>query len=190
MHTENSLRQVPADGTITGIKGNILMDTLTVTTDSPEQTRSLGIHLGRLACGDEIYLLTGNLGTGKTHLVQGIGFGLGVKEYACSPSFMIAREYHGRLTLYHLDLYRLDQIEEIVDLGIDQYFSSDALCAIEWAEKGSGVLPGYNLTVEMEHLGGDNRRITFIPHGEHYNGLVTRLKDALMHDSEVKWNFQ
>jgi tRNA threonylcarbamoyladenosine biosynthesis protein TsaE len=166
------------------------MNNLTVCTDSPEGTRSLGTQLGKLASGDEVYLLTGNLGTGKTHLVQGIGFGLGVKEYACSPSFMIAREYHGRLMLYHLDLYRLDHIEEIVDLGIDQYFSSDAVCAIEWAEKGNGVLPEDNLSVKMEHLGNDNRRITFIPHGEHYVQLVRRLKDALSKDSEVKWNFQ
>ena len=186
----NHIAQVPQDGTITGIKGTIIMHTLTITTNSPEQTRSLGTHLGRLASGAEIYLLTGNLGTGKTHLVQGIGFGLGVKEYACSPSFMIAREYHGRFKLYHLDLYRLDNVEEIVDLGIDQYFSSDALCAIEWAEKGRGVLPRDNLAVKMEHLGGDNRRITFIPHGKHYTELIRRLKDALVTESEVKWNFQ
>jgi tRNA threonylcarbamoyladenosine biosynthesis protein TsaE len=166
------------------------MDNLTVTTHSPEQTRSLGAHLGRLANGNEIYLLTGNLGTGKTHLVQGIAFGLGVKEYACSPSFMIAREYHGRLILYHLDLYRLDHIEEIVDIGIDQYFSSDAVCAIEWAEKGSGVLPQDNLTVKMKHLNGDDRKVSFIPYGRPYIELVRKLKDALARDSEVKWNFQ
>jgi tRNA threonylcarbamoyladenosine biosynthesis protein TsaE len=87
------------------------MANLTVTTHSPEQTRRLGTFIGGLARGNDLYLLKGNLGTGKTHLVQGIAFGLGIKEYACSPSFMIAREYHGRLALYHLDLYRLDQIE-------------------------------------------------------------------------------
>lgn len=166
------------------------MDSLTITTGSPEETRSLGAHLGRLSEGGDIYLLTGNLGTGKTHLVQGIAFGLGVREYACSPSFMIAREYHGRLMLYHLDLYRLDDIEEIVDLGLDQYFCDDAVCAIEWAEKGNGVLPSDNLTIEMEHLGDDNRQITFIPHGSHYVSLVRLLKEAFIKDSEVKWNFQ
>lgn len=166
------------------------MNTLTVNTCSPEQTRALGTLLGRLASGDEIYLLTGNLGTGKTHLVQGIGFGLGVKEYACSPSFMIAREYHGRLTLYHLDLYRLDEIEEIVDLGIEQYFSNDSVCAIEWAEKGNGVLPAENLLIELEDLGGDSRRIKFIPHGEHYIELVEKLRETLSKDSMSKWNFQ
>jgi tRNA threonylcarbamoyladenosine biosynthesis protein TsaE len=166
------------------------MDNLSVITHNPEQTRSLGSQLGRLSGGNELYLLTGNLGTGKTHLVQGIAFGLGVKEYACSPSFMIAREYHGRLTLYHLDLYRLDMIEEIVDLGIEQYFNSDSVCAIEWAEKGGGVLPQDNLTVEMQHLPGDDRKITFTPHCEHYIELIKQLKNSLSKDSEATWNFQ
>jgi tRNA threonylcarbamoyladenosine biosynthesis protein TsaE len=75
------------------------MPNFSITTHSPEQTRRLGRHMGCLATGGDLYLLKGNLGTGKTHLVQGIAFGLGIKEYACSPSFMIAREYHGRLTL-------------------------------------------------------------------------------------------
>ena len=166
------------------------MNILTVNTDSPEQTRALGAMLGNVASGDDLYLLAGNLGAGKTHLVQGIGFGLGVKEYACSPSFMIAREYHGRLTLYHLDLYRLDEIEEIVDLGIEQYFSSDAVCAIEWAEKGQGVLPAENLLIELTDLGGDNRRIRFVPHGNHYVELVNKLRESLSKDSLAKWNFQ
>ena len=163
---------------------------LTVYTGSPEETRNLGRLLGSLASGGEVYLLTGNLGTGKTHLVQGIGFGLGVKEYACSPSFMIAREYHGRLMLYHLDLYRLDRIEEIVDIGVEQYFNNNSVCAIEWAEKGSGVLPAENLSIELEDLGSDKRRITFISHGERYSELVRRLRESLGHKSEVAWNFQ
>lgn len=163
---------------------------MTVYTGSPQETRNLGRLLGSLASGGEVYLLTGNLGTGKTHLVQGIGFGLGVKEYACSPSFMIAREYHGRLMLYHLDLYRLDRIEEIVDIGVEQYFNNNSVCAIEWAEKGSGVLPAENLSIEIEDLGDDNRRITFVSHSEHYANLVQRLREALSLESEVAWNFQ
>lgn len=135
-------------------------------------------------------MLSGNLGAGKTHFVQGIAFGLGVREYACSPSFMIAREYHGRLTLYHLDLYRLDQIEEIIDLGIDQYFNCDAVCAIEWAEKGHGVLPQENLTIEMHYMKNDDRLISFIPHGGHYGTLVQKLRDNIIKDSEATWNLQ
>jgi tRNA threonylcarbamoyladenosine biosynthesis protein TsaE len=160
----------------------------TLVTHSPEQTRKLGAIIGALSLGNDIYLLSGNLGTGKTHLVQGIAFGLGVKEYACSPSFMIAREYHGRLNLYHLDLYRLDRLEEIVDLGLDEYFRSDSVCAIEWAEKGSGLLPGDNLTVEMEHVRGDDRKITFVPRGRRYVQLVKELKKTIQKDKEYKWN--
>jgi len=164
------------------------MTKFTVTTHNPEETRRLGRFIGGLARGNDLYLLKGNLGTGKTHLVQGIAFGLGIKEYACSPSFMIAREYHGRLALYHLDLYRLDRIEEINDLGLDEYFRPDAVCAIEWAEKGSGVLPQDNLTIELEHLPADAREITFLPQGTRYIEMAGLLKDTLSQDGEVLWN--
>jgi tRNA threonylcarbamoyladenosine biosynthesis protein TsaE len=158
-----------------------------VTTHNPEQTRKLGQIIGELARGNDIYLLKGNLGTGKTHLVQGIAFGLGIKEYACSPSFMIAREYIGRLALHHLDLYRLDHIEEIADLGLDEYFRADAVCAIEWAEKGTGVLPQDNLTIELEHLPGDAREITIKPQGTRYIELAGAIKHALAQDTELIW---
>jgi tRNA threonylcarbamoyladenosine biosynthesis protein TsaE len=163
------------------------MANFTVTTYSAEQTRRLGRFIGGLAQGNDLYLLKGNLGTGKTHLVQGIAFGLGIKEYACSPSFMIAREYHGRLALNHLDLYRLDHIEEITVLCLDEYFRPDAVCAIEWADKGSGILPQDNLTIELEHLPGDVRNITFSPQGTRYIELAGAVKDALAKDGEVTW---
>ncbi|MFA5078465.1 MAG: tRNA (adenosine(37)-N6)-threonylcarbamoyltransferase complex ATPase subunit type 1 TsaE [Dehalococcoidia bacterium] len=163
---------------------------LSVITGSPDQTRRLGMHIGRLAEGNQVYLLTGNLGTGKTHLVQGIAFGLGIDEYACSPSFMIAREYHGRLPLYHLDLYRLDHLEEIAGIGLDEYFRDDSVCAIEWADKGTDVLPGNNLTIRLTHLPGEKRSISFIPHGKRYDELVKRLKASLQNDREDKWNWQ
>lgn len=163
------------------------MSNLTVTSHSPEDTRKLGRIIGGLAQGNDLYLLEGNLGTGKTHLVQGIAFGLGIREYACSPSFMIAREYHGRLALHHLDLYRLDHIEEIADLGLDEYIRPGAVCAIEWAEKGSGVLPQDNLTVQLEHLPGDSRVITFLPRGKRYDKLSAAIGEALARDRELTW---
>ncbi|MHB8085048.1 MAG: tRNA (adenosine(37)-N6)-threonylcarbamoyltransferase complex ATPase subunit type 1 TsaE [Dehalococcoidia bacterium] len=166
------------------------MDNFSLATRSPEETLKLGAILGSLAQGGDIFLLSGNLGAGKTCLVQGIAFGLGVKEYACSPSFMIAREYHGRLALYHLDLYRLDNIEEIFDLGLDEYFRDDAVCAIEWAEKGGGALPGDTLVIELADTGEDSRRISFIPRGSRNAGLVKKLKEKLKQDKERKWNFQ
>lgn len=169
---------------------NFSNNSLSIITGSPDQTRRLGMHIGRLAEGNQVYLLTGNLGTGKTHLVQGIAFGLGIGEYACSPSFMIAREYHGRLNLYHLDLYRLDHLEEIAGLGLDEYFRDDSVCAIEWAEKGAAVLPGDNLTISLAHMPGDGRRITFVPRGNRYMKLIERLKSSLQNDREEKWNSQ
>ena len=80
---------------------------------SPRQTQLLGRQIGKLAQRGDILLFTGNLGTGKTCLIQGIAYGLGIKEHPFSPSFVIVREYHGRLHLYHIDFYRLDHVEEI-----------------------------------------------------------------------------
>lgn len=101
---------------------------------------------------------------------------------------MIAREYHGRLNLYHLDLYRLDHIDEIIDLGIDEYFYHNAVCAIEWAEKGFQVLPEDNLTILLEHMQENQRGITFNPKGQRYFELVQELKDRLTQDNVEKWN--
>ena len=164
------------------------MQALKLITRSPEQTQQLGSHIGQLATGGDIYLLSGNLGTGKTCLVQGIAFGLGVKEYACSPSFMIAREYHGRLALYHLDLYRLDHIEEIIDLGINEYFKDDSVCAIEWAEKGGVALPHDSLIIRLRHLPGDERELTFEPKGKRYVELIRRFKEIVDTGRGGKWN--
>lgn len=165
------------------------MNELTVITHSPEQTQHLGTILGRLASGGEIFLLIGNLGTGKTHLVQGIAFGLGVREYACSPSFMIAREYNGRLKLNHLDLYRLNNPVELIDLGLEEYLRPDSVCAVEWAEKGEQLFPHDNLTIRMERLGDSNRKITFIPHGSFYNQLTIKLIQELKRN-KIEWSYQ
>jgi len=165
------------------------MAKLRLITQSPGQTQKLGFYIGQLAKGNEVFLLRGNLGAGKTCLIQGIAFGLGVKEYTSSPSFMIAREYHGRCKMYHLDLYRLDKIQEIVDLGIEEYFDHDAVCAIEWAEKGQSVLPHDNLAINLQYIIENQRKITFKPHGHNYNELIQHLKKMLDSDKEIKWSF-
>ena len=139
---------------------------------SARQTQSLGRQLGKHAQAGDVYLLTGNLGAGKTCLTQGIAWGLGVKEYAFSPSFIIAREYHGRLLLYHIDLYRLDRIEEIVDLGLDEYFYGGGICVIEWAEKGITVLPQENLLVKLSYISDTERSLSLEPQGKRYSQLL------------------
>jgi tRNA threonylcarbamoyladenosine biosynthesis protein TsaE len=155
------------------------MKSLKLITHSPEETRSLGEHLGNLARPGDIYLLSGNLGVGKTCLTQGIVWGLDSREYALSPTFVLMREIHGRLTLYHIDLYRLDRIQEIADLGLDDYLYGRGLCVIEWAEKGAGILPAGHLLIKIDYLSDTERSFHFLPHGREYAKLLEQLKPLL-----------
>jgi tRNA threonylcarbamoyladenosine biosynthesis protein TsaE len=154
------------------------MQSLTLNSYSPEQTQLLGNYLGKLARKADLFLLTGQLGTGKTCLVQGIARGLYVKEYAFSPSFVILRQYHGRLPLYHIDFYRLDCIEEIADLGLEDYFYGDGVCVIEWADKGLQVVPQDNLLISIHYVPVSEtvRSIRLKSQGERYNELIKQLK--------------
>ena len=154
------------------------MEYLKLNSPSPEQTQLLGSYLGELAQKADVFLLVGELGTGKTCLVQGIARGLDVIEYAFSPSFVILREYHGRLPLYHIDFYRLDHIEEIADLGLEDYFYGDGLCVVEWAEKGLQVLPQDNLLITLHYTPASEtkRSIILKPRGKRYYELIEQLK--------------
>ena len=143
---------------------------------SPEQTQSFGVQIGELSlCGDT-FLLVGSLGVGKTCLTQGVAWGLGVKEYAASPSFVVVRELHGRLPLYHIDLYRLDNIKEVVDLGLDDYLYGKGVCVVEWAEKGLSVLPSDNLLIQIGYISDTERSFQFKPSGKRYLEIVAQLK--------------
>lgn len=146
---------------------------------SPEQTQNLGRYLGKLTQSGDVFLLTGNLGSGKTCLTQGIAWGLGVKEYAFSPSFVIVREYHGRLPLYHIDLYRLDRIEEIMNLALEEYFFGDGVCVVEWAEKGTDVFPQENLLIKLDYMSPTDRSLALKPGSERYIQLLESLKEDL-----------
>ncbi len=155
------------------------MRALTFDSHSPEQTQLLGSYLGKLARKADVLLLTGELGTGKTCLVQGIARGLDVKEYAFSPSFVILRQYHGRLSLYHIDFYRLDSLSEIAGLGLEDYFCGDGVCVIEWAEKGLQLLPRDNLFISIQYVAASptGRSVRLKPQGRRYNHLVEQLKE-------------
>jgi tRNA threonylcarbamoyladenosine biosynthesis protein TsaE len=155
------------------------MKPLKLNSHSPEQTQFLGDCLGRLAQKADVFLLSGDLGTGKTCLVQGIARGLDVEEYAFSPSFVILREYHGRLPLYHIDFYRLDRIGEMADLGLDEYFYGDGVCVVEWAEKGLQIVPQENLLITIRYTADSQkgRSIYLKPQGQRYYELVGQLKN-------------
>ena len=152
------------------------MAALQLISHSAEQTQRLGMQLGELAQVGDVFLLSGTLGSGKTCLTQGIAWGLGVKEYASSPSFVIVREHHGRLPLYHMDLYRLDRAGEIADLGLDEYIYGNGVCVVEWAEKGMAVLPLGNLFIEFTYMSETERSLSLEPRGERYSQLLKSLK--------------
>jgi tRNA threonylcarbamoyladenosine biosynthesis protein TsaE len=143
---------------------------------SPEETQGLGVRIGELAIPGDVYLLSGPLGAGKTCLTQGVARGLGIVEPVVSPSFVLVRELHGRLPLYHIDLYRLDDLEEIIDLGLDEYLYGDGVCVIEWAEKGLGALPVEHLLFQIAYLSENGRRFRLIASGHRYREMASQLK--------------
>ena len=145
---------------------------LEMTTDGPEETQSVGKRIGELARPGDVVLLMGDLGSGKTCLTQGIAWGLGIKEHALSPTFVIMREMHGRLPLYHVDLYRLDRLEETQDLGLDDYFYGHGVSVVEWAEKAMSLMPSEHLLVEIEYLSDTGRRLTLKPRGKRYEEMA------------------
>ncbi|MCX6010676.1 MAG: tRNA (adenosine(37)-N6)-threonylcarbamoyltransferase complex ATPase subunit type 1 TsaE [Chloroflexi bacterium] len=152
------------------------MNSLELTTRSPEQTQEFGTRLGKIARPGDVILLVGKLGAGKTCLTQGIAWGLGIKEYAASPSFVLVRELKGRLPLYHLDFYRLENLAEIAELGLDEYFYGRGVSVVEWAEKALSLLPPENLLIEMEYISETGRRLKLKPSGKRYREMVARLK--------------
>ena len=157
---------------------------VSLVTHSPEQTQNLGRELGKLAQPGDVILLAGELGSGKTCLTQGIAWGLGVTDYAVSPSFVLVREYQGRLPIYHMDLYRLDRLDEIGDLGLDDYFYGRGISVVEWADKGLPLLPPQHLLIRLEFLGENSRTIHLEPRGRRYQELVARLRES----AEIEWN--
>ena len=151
------------------------MENTELISHSPEQTQELGKRIGRLAQAGDVILLVGDLGTGKTCLTQGIAWGLDIEEYALSPSFVIMRELYGRLPLYHIDLYRLDRIEESVDLGLDDYLYGRGVCVVEWAEKALSILPREHLLIEINYITDTGRSFGIRPNGQRYCELVEKL---------------
>ncbi len=152
------------------------MNHLDLISHSPEQTQKLGRRIGELALPGEVFLLIGDLGAGKTCLTQGIAWGLGIKEYALSPSFVIMRELYGRLPIFHIDLYRLDRIEESIDLGLDDYLYGRGVCVVEWAEKALSIMPAEHLLIKIGYLSDSERSFKVEPSGQHYSEMVAQLE--------------
>ncbi len=147
---------------------------------SAEQTREFGRRLGGELQAGDVLLLRGELGSGKTVLVQGIAEGLGIDQRIPSPTFTLINEYAGRLPLYHCDFYRLQTQEELQELGLEDYLYGDGVTAIEWPERMGKLMPEDHLEIVMEPVpacggpGCTQRFISLIPHGERYERLAAR----------------
>lgn len=161
---------------------------ISLASDSPEETQRLGKQLGKLAQPGDVFLLVGGLGAGKTCLTQGIAWGLGIAGYAASPSFVLVNQYRGRLPLYHIDLFRLDTIEEVADLGLDDYLYGNGICVVEWADKAAVLLPTENLTIEMSFLSDTSRRIALLPNGVRYAEMVSHLDLRQKAEEGGRWS--
>lgn len=137
-------------------------------TFSAEETHALGKKLGASALPGEVYTLNGDLGVGKTVFTQGIAEGLGVTEPVSSPTFTIVQVYEdGRMPFYHFDVYRIGDIEEMDEIGYEDYFYGEGLCMIEWAGLIEEILPEkrHDVTIEKNlERGFDYRRITIREH--------------------------
>ena len=139
-------------------------------TFSAEETEKLGEQIGREAKPGEVYTLIGDLGVGKTVFTQGIAKGLEITEPICSPTFTIVQEYEeGRMPFYHFDVYRIGDLEEMEEIGYDDYFFGQGICLIEWAELIEEILPEKRIEVTIEkdlEKGFEYRKITIEERGE------------------------
>ena len=135
-----------------------------IETRTPEETFEIGRKIGQSARPGQVYSLTGDLGVGKTVFTQGVADGLEIYEPICSPTFTIIQEYDsGRFPFYHFDVYRIGDIEEMEEIGYDDYFFGRGICLIEWADLIEEILPENLIRVMIEkdlEKGFDYRRIT------------------------------
>jgi tRNA threonylcarbamoyladenosine biosynthesis protein TsaE len=143
-------------------------NTIEIITESAQETIALGRKIASGLEGGQIVALIGNLGSGKTHLIKGIAQGLDAPDptKVCSPTFVLVNEYHardGELTLYHIDAYRLTSVQEFERLGFEDFCRPDAIVLVEWADKILPALSGLDvLRIELEHAGGDKRKIRIV----------------------------
>jgi tRNA threonylcarbamoyladenosine biosynthesis protein TsaE len=142
---------------------------------SIKQTQDVGARLAKLLMPGDVLALSGNLGSGKTVFVKGLARGMGCKEKeVLSPTFVLLRQYHGKLTINHFDLYRLKDICQLERIGYEEYFYGAGVTVVEWADRVKEAMPKENLRVEFKTLSEERRLIQFIP-------SVRRYADYLRH---------
>ena len=152
---------------------------MTLQTASPEETQEVGRAMGVVAQPGDVFLLAGPLGAGKTCLVQGFARGLQVKALVRSPTFVLMSRHQGRLTLHHIDLYRIADPEEAWDLGIDEQLFDEGVCMVEWADRAGDIFPEGCLWVHLDYAPGvTHRTITFSQGSPRYRPMLKRLMET------------
>ena len=140
-----------------------------------EMTKHIGEKLGRLLKPNDVIALNGDLGAGKTLLTKAIAASMGIEEHITSPTFTIVQEYEGKLPLYHFDVYRIADEEEMYYIGFDEYLSRDGVCIIEWANLIKGILPKERLEIELSYASGSGRNMKITAYGVRYEELAKEL---------------
>lgn len=148
-------------------------------TGTAEDTRAVGAALAELLVPGDVISLSGDLGAGKTTFVQGAARGLGVEDPVASPTFVLVREYRGDLPVYHLDVYRLDRLQEVIDLGFEDLLDPSGVMFIEWGDAIDALLPDEHLRVELRSGEDDARRLSFSARGPRWAGRWERLEGIL-----------
>lgn len=156
---------------------------LALVTNSVEETRTLGEQIGLELAGGEVIALLGDLGCGKTTLVQGMAKGAGVQNpYIASPTFILVSTHEGRALFHHMDLYRLQTVAEVEDLGLLDYFSDNAVTVIEWADRATDFLPSERLTIRLTVVSESGREFFVVGEGKRYVDLIQKIGKG------QKWN--
>ncbi|CAN5215668.1 tRNA (adenosine(37)-N6)-threonylcarbamoyltransferase complex ATPase subunit type 1 TsaE [soil metagenome] len=154
-----------------------------LTTAAPAQTRALGAALAEALRPGDVVALTGELGAGKTCLVQGAAAALGVTERVTSPSFLLRREYAGRLPVVHFDVYRLETLAQVTELGYDEALDTGGVAFVEWGDAMSPLLPRDHLEVELRLASPtddpDRRWVTVRAHGDDWRRRLAALEGPL-----------
>lgn len=153
---------------------------VTVISRNSEDTFLIGRIIGESLNAGDIVALSGDLGTGKTYLTKGIARGLCVSEQyeITSPTFTLINEYPGRLTLYHLDLYRLESFSDMTNLGYEEYLFGEGVSVIEWAEKVSDVLPDESIFISLTYLDENTRKMVISGNDERLLNMSNALKNG------------
>lgn len=163
---------------------------------SREETICFASRLAKLLRKNTVIGFFGNLGSGKTTFIKGLAKGLGIKARINSPSFVILKIYPlakrlsdarvNKCLLYHFDLYRLDSLKELEDVGYEEFISGDGICVIEWADRAKKILPNNYLRIQMQVKGENSRLIKITSHGKQYESMINKIKRPL--EGRKQWN--